>query len=221
MRSAISLVTRSSQRVVIFELRCVRRRMQCLACPANFSPFTLAGLYHKNAKILFLGLDNAGKTTLLNMLKVNRAQVYTPTLMPNTDELVMGNIKLKVFDLGGHETARRLWRDYFASVDAVVYIVDAVDRDRLPEAQKELNAMLAEEDLAGVPILILGNKIDLPLAASEEELGYALGLPYTYGKNNGPDELDSNVRPIEIYMCSVLRRMGYADGFKWLSKFLE
>lgn len=175
---------------------------------------------NKRAKILFLGLDNAGKTTLLNMLKVNRAQVYTPTIMPNTDELQMGNIKLKIFDLGGHETARRLWRDYFATVDAVVYIVDAVDRDRLPEARDELNSMLTEEDLQGVPILVLGNKIDAPMAASEQELSDALGLFDTYGKDNGPD-CDSNIRPMEIYMCSVLRRVGYADGFKWLSQFLQ
>ena len=191
----------------------------CAACSFAFQ-FTYAGLYHKNAKILFLGLDNAGKTALLNMLKVNRVQVYAPTLMPNTDELVLGNIRFRVFDLGGHETARRLWREYFATVDAVVYVVDAVDRDRLPEARQELNAMLAEEDLQDVPILILGNKIDLPWAASEEELVMALGLRHdTYGKDHGPDDY-ADVRPIEIYMCSVLRRMGYADGFKWLSQFL-
>jgi len=203
-------------------VRCFFCLVACLIWhPLSLSRYYfIVGLYHKNAKILFLGLDNAGKTTLLNMLKVNRAQVYTPTLMPNTDELVLGNIKFKVFDLGGHETARRLWREYFATVDAVVYLVDAVDRDRLPEAQKELNSMLAEEDLQDVPILILGNKIDLPWAASEEELGFALGLHNDkYGKDHGPDDY-ADIRPIEIYMCSVLRRMGYADGFKWLSQFL-
>ena len=178
------------------------------------------GLYHKNAKILFLGLDNAGKTTLLHMLKENRVQAHVPTLHPNTGELIIGNIKIKTFDLGGHETARRLWQDYFTTVDGVVYLVDAVDRGRFPEAKRELDALLTSDELQDVPFLVLGNKIVMPTAASEEELKYALGLMDTYGKDKGPDA-NSTVRPIELYMCSVVRRMGYSDGFKWMSQFLS
>lgn len=104
-------------------------------------------------------------------------------IVTDQDELIIGKIRFKTFDLGGHETARKLWRDYFASgVDAVVFIVDACDRERFPEAKKELDALLLQEDLAHAPFLVLGNKIDLGLAPSEEDLRYQLGLYETYGK---------------------------------------
>merc|ERR1712185_644152 len=122
---------------------------------------------------------------------------------------------------GGHETARRLWKQYAAEVDGIVFIVDAADRTRYEEARGELSNLLQDPALANTPIVILGNKIDIPTAASEDELRNYLGLyqHMTYGRDAKKGQ--PGVRPIELFMVSVVKRMGYAEGFQWLSNFLD
>lgn len=144
---------------------------------------------------------------------------HQPTQHPTSEELSIGKIKFKAFDLGGHRIARRVWKDYYAKVDAVVYLVDANDRERFAESKRELDALLSDETLAKAPFLVLGNKIDLAYAASEDELRYRIGL-YTTGKGRVSFD-DSNIRPLEVFMCSVVRRMGYGDGFRWLSQYIK
>ena len=153
------------------------------------------------------------------MLKGDLLKQMPPTQMPHSEEVVVGQISFTAFDLGGHLIARRVWKDYFPGVSCIIFVVDAQDRIRFDEAKKELNGLLTCEELAGVPFLVLGNKIDAGRAASEAELRVALGLQgETTGKD--PNVPVSGRRPLELFMCSVVKRSGYGEGIRWMSSFI-
>ena len=166
------------------------------------------GLYNKKANIVFLGLDNAGKSALLHVLKTDRVTQTKPTIHPHSEELKMGNLVLNTYDLGGHETARKIWKDYFPAVNAILFLVDSVDVGRFKEARKELDSILETPQLVNIPIAILGNKIDMAGAVSLEELKEAL---------NYDDLVARETRPMEIFMVSVTKKIGYSKALEWIS----
>lgn len=170
------------------------------------------------------------------MLKDDRIAQHVPTLHPTSEELSLGGIRFTTFDLGGHVQARRVWKSYFPALDAIVFLVDVADLERIQEAREELWSLLQDEQVSSAPVLILGNKIDKPNALSEDQIKYYLGVQqYCTGffENNFNSQIMINIgkgnvsradlatRPLEVFMCSVLRRQGYGEGFRWLSQYLD
>ncbi|CAJ1348968.1 unnamed protein product [Effrenium voratum] len=107
----------------------------------------------KDMRILMLGLDAAGKTTILYRLK-----------------LAYKNIKFTVWDIGGQDKIRALWRYYFQGTDGLIYVVDSSDRDRIQDAKEELQKILAEQEMEDAALLVLANKQDLPNAMTAAEV---------------------------------------------------
>jgi len=182
----------------------------------------MLGFWKKSGKVLFLGLDNAGKTTLLHLLKEDRLVQHNPTLQVTSEEVSIGKMSFTALDLGGHQAARRLWKDYSNGVNAIVFFVDVCDLMRFEESRHELWSLLLEQQLADCPILILGNKIDRsdPVNSEEFILRYFQLHHLTTGKGDISRSELENRRPLEFFMCSVLRRQGYIEGFRWLSQYM-
>jgi GTP-binding protein SAR1 len=112
---------------------------------------------------------------------------------------------------------RKVWAEYFFAVDAIVFIIDASNRERFAEAKFELDAILCNEEIINCPILILGNKIDMENAADEEEIKTYFNLGHLLTGKAMSKQKDQFVRPMEIFMTSFTNRQGYGDGFRWLS----
>ena len=115
----------------------------------------------KEAHILMLGLDKEDKTTILYQLKNREAIKTNPTLGFNVENLDFKDIYFTIWDVGGQDKLRTLWKNYYQMTDAVIFVVGSTDRDRIKEATEELLNILADENLKDCIILVLANKQDL------------------------------------------------------------
>ncbi|KEF54405.1 arf/Sar family, other [Exophiala aquamarina CBS 119918] len=121
--------------------------------------------------VTIVGLQNAGKTSLVRVLAGNEfASDALPTVAFNKKEVKKGHVSLKCWDLGGQPRFRTMWERYCRGVNAIVFVVDAADRDAIPVAKEELHALLSKATLEGIPLLVLGNKSDLPMKLSVDDL---------------------------------------------------
>ena len=112
----------------------------------------------RDVRIVMVGLDAAGKTTVLYKLKLGERIVTVPTIGFNVETVEYKNINFTVWDIGGQDRIRPLWRYYYQNTQAVIFVVDCNDRDRLTEAREELHRMLSEDALKDAVLLILANK---------------------------------------------------------------
>eukprot|EP00727_Mastigamoeba_balamuthi_P007133 m51a1_g304 putative adp-ribosylation factor (185) ;mRNA; f:384194-384748 len=128
------------------------------------------------ARILMLGLDAAGKTTILYRFKLGDVVTTIPTIGFNVETVEYKHLRMTVWDVGGQDRIRPLWRHYYEHTDALIWVVDTCDRDRIDVARKELSKLLDEDELRNVALLVYANKQDMPNAMSIAKLSEALGL---------------------------------------------
>jgi len=148
---------------------------------------------HPTRNILILGLDNAGKSTLLEMIKslysttLFQPDNIRPTVGQNIGRIIAGDTKkltLAFWDLGGQEGLRKIWEEYYRESDALIFVVDATDRGRIEECKDALGtvtlycrliaeSIISHEDTADIPVLMLANKQDLPNSLKVEEIQQA------------------------------------------------
>lgn len=130
---------------------------------------SLSSLFEKReARILMLGLDSAGKTTILFKLKLGEVVNSVPTVGFNVETVEFKNCKFNVWDVGGQDKIRGMWKHYYQNTEGLIYVIDSSDKDRLHIAKEELHKMLAEEELKDTVLLVFANKQDIKVMSLEE-----------------------------------------------------
>jgi small GTP-binding protein len=152
----------------------------------------------------FVGIDNAGKTTIIDIFAKQKLTRTIPTVGINLEHLEFAEIKFDVLDMGGQRNFRLLWIDYLNTVDIVLYVIDASDHERLDETLREFQKMLVLTEEANIPILVLVNKIDLDNTMSAIDIGYKLAAI--------PEIANRDYNIIET---SAITTKGLVEMFKW------
>ncbi|KAL0078562.1 ADP-ribosylation factor [Phycomyces blakesleeanus] len=163
----------------------------------------------KEMRILMVGLDAAGKTTILYKLKLGEIVTTIPTIGFNVETVEYKNISFTVWDVGGQDKIRPLWRHYFQNTQGIIFVVDSNDRDRISEARDELQRMLNEDELRDALLLVFANKQDLPNAMNAAEVTDKLGL---HSLRN---------RHWYIQTSRATSGNGLYEGLEWLSDNLK
>ncbi|RKF57656.1 ADP-ribosylation factor-like protein 2 [Golovinomyces cichoracearum] len=163
-----------------------------------------ARLRDKEMRILMLGLDNAGKTTIVRRIMGEEIESISPTLGFIIKTIDFEGFKLNIWDVGGQKTLRSYWRNYFEKTDALIWVVDATDRARIDDCRDELHGLLKEERLSGASLLVFANKTDVDGCMSEEDI--SLGL-----------QVDAiRTHQWHVISCSAVTGSNLNEGLAWV-----
>ncbi|XP_037079975.1 ADP-ribosylation factor 5-like [Pollicipes pollicipes] len=171
----------------------------------------LDGLVHSRGpvRILLLGLDAAGKTTILHRLKLGEVVTTIPTIGFNVETIEYRNISFTVWDVGGQSILRPLWHHYFSNAKGLIYVVDSMDRARVQLAAEELRDMLQHDDLQRVPVVVLANKQDMPGVMTPSEVTERLGVRKL------------TQQPWHVQATSATQGEGLYEALDWLSSEIQ
>ncbi|XP_039261042.1 ADP-ribosylation factor-like protein 6 [Styela clava] len=167
------------------------------------------GMKKKEASILCIGLDNSGKTTVINHLKPpdTQRQDIVPTVGFTVEKFNNSSISFTVFDMSGQGRYRNLWEHYYKETHAIIFVLDSADKLRMAVAKDELDHLLNHVDIKmrKVPILFYANKMDLQDSLSAVKCSQLLGLDHIKNK------------PWHICASNAKTGDGLQEGITWLS----
>ncbi|XP_010463760.1 PREDICTED: ADP-ribosylation factor 1-like 2 [Camelina sativa] len=164
---------------------------------------------NQEMRVVMLGLDAAGKTTILYKLHIGEVLSTVPTIGFNVEKVQYKNVMFTVWDVGGQEKLRPLWRHYFNNTDGLIYVVDSLDRERIGKAKQEFQDIIRDPFMLNSIILVFANKQDMRGAMSPREVCEGLGL------------LELKNRKWHIQGTCALQGDGLYEGLDWLSSTLK
>mmetsp|Transcript_131951 Transcript_131951/g.358313 ORF Transcript_131951/g.358313 Transcript_131951/m.358313 type:complete len:184 (-) Transcript_131951:648-1199(-) len=160
----------------------------------------------EEVSIVMVGLDAAGKTSILYSLKLGQAVTTMPTIGFNVETVSRGNLNMRIWDVGGQSKIRRSWRHFSTGAVGVIFVVDSSDHERMEEAREELHNLLREEQMQEATVLVYANKQDVPQALVASEVADRLGLHSLRSKSWFVQE------------ASATGGAGTAEGLDWLTR---
>ncbi|CAE7723566.1 ARF1 [Symbiodinium sp. CCMP2592] len=173
----------------------------------SFSKIWQRMIGEQELKILMLGLDSVGKTTILYKLKCGEAVTTIPTIGFNVETVEHKNVSFTVWDVGGHDKICAIWRQHYHGAKGLIFVVDSIDRDRIQKAREEFNKMLRADEMRKAVVLVFANKQDLPNAMTTAEVTEKLGLNDLH-------------RQWFIQSACATTGEGLHEGLDWLSRTL-